>query len=300
MPRFLISFLVLFSRIVCFCVCEFVCVCELLYFFVKQHHRQPFQTTTPSLLSHIIIIIITRGRLYQPFFIVALTSGICCCCCLLLFLSLIFSVSFRYCLRSAILVRTMFCFLAKRFSSGNLIISVGFSSETISHNKPQGLRPANFDKSIAASVCPSRSKTPPGFARSGKTCPGRQKSASVQRGSDSKLMVNERSLADIPVVNPSWIADDASTVTPNAVPFGSSLLLTIEGIPSSSSRFPSIATQTTPLEYRTIFAISIGVQASAAMIKSPSFSRSMSSTTTTISPFDIALIASSTDCLPKQ
>mmetsp|Transcript_18013 Transcript_18013/g.49998 ORF Transcript_18013/g.49998 Transcript_18013/m.49998 type:complete len:212 (+) Transcript_18013:531-1166(+) len=208
------------------------------------------------------------------------------------------SVSFRYWMRSTILVRTSPCSFAKRFISGRRIISVGFSSETISHRIPARERPARYARSTPASVCPSRAKTPPSTALSGKMCPGRLKSTAVVLISASKFIVLARSTELIPVVIPCSLV--ASTVTVKAVFFGSSLLVIIWGSFSWSMRSPSMATQITPLEYRTMNAMSSGVQASAAMIKSPSFSRFISSTTTTIFPSFTAAMASSTDCLPKQ
>src|SRR3954452_10863315 len=58
----------------------------------------------------------------------------------------------------------------------------------------------------------------------------------------------------------------------------------MSGRRSSSSRGPSTGMQITPLVWRIMKAIFSGVIASAAMIRSPSFSRSASSTTITISP----------------
>ena len=62
------------------------------------------------------------------------------------------------------------------------------------------------------------------------------------------------------------------------------VVATISGMSSSSSRSPVIGAQMTPEVWRTKKAIFSGVAASAAMMRSPSFSRSSSSTTTTISP----------------
>jgi len=46
----------------------------------------------------------------------------------------------------------------------------------ISTITPADLNPAKRAKSIAASVCPVRRKTPPCLAIKGKICPGRAKS----------------------------------------------------------------------------------------------------------------------------
>ena len=77
----------------------------------------------------------------------------------------------------------------------------------------------------------------------------------------------------------------------NAVRCTSVLWATISGSRSSSSRSPSIGMQITPLVWRIMNAIVSGVTISAAMMRSPSFSRSASSTTTTSSPRPIAAIA---------
>ena len=83
-------------------------------------------------------------------------------------------------------------------------------------------------------------------------------------------------------------------VTVKAVPIGASFSATMG---SSFRRLASsavIGVHTMPEVWRTMKAICSGVILAAAPIRSPSFSRSSSSTTTTISPAAIALIASST------
>mmetsp|Transcript_129 Transcript_129/g.311 ORF Transcript_129/g.311 Transcript_129/m.311 type:complete len:202 (-) Transcript_129:822-1427(-) len=201
-------------------------------------------------------------------------------------------------MRSTIEVNTNPCCRQNRFISGRRIISVGCSSETISHNIPARDRPARCARSIPASVWPSLAKTPPSRALRGKMCPGLTKSSAVVDISAKRFIVLARSTELIPVVIPCFV--EASTVTVKAVCLGSSLLFIICGRFSSSIRDSSMAMQMTPLEYRTMKAMSSGVQASAAMIKSPSFSRFMSSTTTTIFPSRVAAMASSTDLRPKQ
>ena len=111
-------------------------------------------------------------------------------------------VSRLYCCKSAMLVSTYPCFLQNRFSSGSRAISVGFSSDTISHKSPAGDEPANRAKSTAASVCPSRVSTPLSFARKGNMCPGRWKSLAFASCLDSRTLVFARSVALIPVVIP--------------------------------------------------------------------------------------------------
>ena len=96
-----------------------------------------------------------------------------------------------------------------------------------------------------------------------------------------------RSAAEMPVVVPCL----ASTDTVNAVRWRSVFSATISGSWSSSSRSPSSGMQITPLVWRIMNAIASGVTFSAAMMRSPSFSRSASSTTTTSSPRATAAMA---------
>src|SRR5215213_10383708 len=65
----------------------------------------------------------------------------------------------------------------------------------------------------------------------------------------------------------------------------------MSGRSSSSRRCPSTGMQITPLVWRIMNAIASGVMASAAMMRSPSFSRSASSTTITSSPRAMAATA---------
>ena len=82
--------------------------------------------------------------------------------------------------------------------------------------------------------------------------------------------------------------------TVNAVSWLSVLLATICPIFSSSSRLPSIGVQISPFAYFAIKLMSSGLTVAAATMRSPSFSRSSSSTTTTILPYLISSIACST------
>src|SRR5439155_15590980 len=119
--------------------------------------------------------------------------------------------------------------------------------------------------------------------------PGRLKSSGPVARSIKALMVAARSAAEMPVVVPVL----ASTETVKAVRWLSVLSATISGMRSSSRRAPTTGRQITPLVWRTMKAIPSGVIFSAAMIRSPSFSRSASSTTTTNSPRAMAATASS-------
>ena len=117
--------------------------------------------------------------------------------------------------------------------------------------------------------------------------PGRAKSSGRASAAISLRTVVARSAAEMPVVT----SCTASTDTVNAVRCDSVLLLTMSGSCSASRRSPSIGMQMTPLVCRTKKPIASGVIFSAAMMRSPSFSRSSSSTTITISPFATAAMA---------
>ena len=101
--------------------------------------------------------------------------------------------------------------------------------------------------------------------------------------------VAARSAAEIPVV----VRSLASMLTQNAVSKRELLLGTISGMSSSSSRWGVIARQIKPRPYFAMKLMASGVIFSAAMVRSPSFSRSSSSATITISPARMAAMASS-------
>ncbi len=154
------------------------------------------------------------------------------------------------------------------------------SSFMISHSTPAGLSPARRHRSTEASVCPARTSTPPRRARSGKMCPGRAKSAAWVARSASARMVAARSAEDTPVVVPAR----RSTETVNAVRCDSLLTGTICGRSRRASCSSSIGTQMIPLVCRIMKATASGVACSAAMMRSPSFSRSSSSRMMTMRP----------------
>ncbi len=85
----------------------------------------------------------------------------------------------------------------------------------------------------------------------------------------------------------------ASTLTVKAVPSGAVLSETIIEICSSSSRSPSIGMQMRPRPYLAMKLTASGVAFSAAMSRSPSFSRSSSSTTMSMRPARISSMPSS-------
>jgi len=84
----------------------------------------------------------------------------------------------------------------------------------------------------------------------------------------------------------------ASMLTVKAVSLASVLRSTISGRSSSSSLCPSMARQIRPRASVAMKLIASGVANWAAQIRSPSFSRCSSSTTTTHSPLRIAARAS--------
>src|SRR5918995_3809647 len=92
----------------------------------------------------------------------------------------------------------------------------------------------------------------------------------------------------------------ASTLTVNAVRMLSVLSDTISGRSSSRARSAVMGAQIRPEVWCRKKAIFSGVACSAAMMRSPSFSRSSSSTTTTISPRPTAAMASSTLAKPMS
>ena len=159
----------------------------------------------------------------------------------------------------------------------------------ISQITPAGVRPASRARSTAASVWPVRSSTPPALALSGNTWPGWTRSRGEAWASMATAMVRARSAAEMPVVTPSR----ASTDTVNAVSNGDSFLAAMRSSPSSSQRSGVSARQISPRPSRAMKLIASGVANSAAMVRSPSFSRSSSSQTTTIRPARMSSIASS-------
>ena len=173
------------------------------------------------------------------------------------------------------------------------------SSFMISQITPAGVSPAMRARSTAASVWPARTSTPPSRARSGKMWPGRARSDGLVFGLIAARTVAERSAAEMPVLVPRL----ASIATQNAVSKRVEFRSTISGISSLSSRSPVIGRQIRPRPCLAMKLIASGVTFSAAIVRSPSFSRSSSSTTMTISPRRIAATASSTaangpDCAP--
>jgi hypothetical protein len=91
----------------------------------------------------------------------------------------------------------------------------------------------------------------------------------------------------MPVLMPSR----ASMASAIGVPNCAVMALVIIGMPSSSSRAPSVGKQSSPRPCTTMKFTASGVTFSAAIRKSPSFSRSSSSTTMSMPPLRIISIA---------
>ena len=154
---------------------------------------------------------------------------------------------------------------------------------------PAGVRPASRARSTVASVCPARRRTPPSLATSGNRCPGRTRSPGLVAGSTIARTVRARSSALMPVRHDSW-----STGTVNGVRCGAVFVLDHRAAAASRSATSGmIGMQSSPRPCVIMNSIVSGVTCSAAAMKSPSFSRSSSSTTMTTRPSARAWRASS-------
>src|SRR5436190_4502718 len=102
-------------------------------------------------------------------------------------------------------------------------------------------------------------------------------------------MVRARSAAPMPLPTLTWSIDTVNAVSQPARSDG-----TIGHMSSVSSRSAPHGMQSRPRHHRNMKFTASGVTQLAAIVRSPSFSRSSSSTTRTISPRRIRLIASST------
>ena len=163
------------------------------------------------------------------------------------------------------------------------------SSRMISQMTPAGLSLASRARSTAPSFWPVRTSTPPRRARRGKTCPGTTKSSGRTSSRMAVRMVTARSSAEMPRVSPCR----ASMDTVNAVPSGAVFLATIIGRPKASIRSSAIGRQIKPRPYLAMKLMVSGVTVSAAIHRSPSFSRSSSSIRIIMRPARISSIASS-------
>src|SRR3954468_12354593 len=190
-------------------------------------------------------------------------------------------------MRSAIV--TIFSPCLWQYAARSSARAIEPSSFWISQITPAGISPARRARSIDASVWPVRSSTPPALAFSGCTWPGVAMSRGPLSGSIAVCIVCAWSWTLMPVVTPSR----ASMVTVNGVLCGVSFLAGCSSRPSSSPRSGVSARQIQPPAWRVMKLIASGVMNCAAMTRSPSFSRSSSSTTTTIFPLAMSSRASS-------
>ena len=154
------------------------------------------------------------------------------------------------------------------------------SSFMISQITPPGRMPHIFARSTAASVCPARTSTPPWRARKGNMWPGRARSCGRASSRIVTRIVCARSAAEIPVDTPSAASMDSQ----NAVPKRDVFFAEIRGKCRASQISEDSARQISPRPCTAMKLIASGVMASAAMVRSPSFSRSSSSTTTSMRP----------------
>ena len=190
----------------------------------------------------------------------------------------ILSFWLRYWIKSAMLPILRPCSLAKTIKSGSRAMLP--SSFIISQMTAVGEPPANKAKSQPASVCPERMRTPPGCAIKGKIWPGCTKSSGLACGATATWIVRARSAAEIPVVTPEAASIEMVKLVPRAVP----LSLTIKGKLSCWQRSRVKVRQIRPRPCLAIKLMASAETWSAAKTKSPSFSRSSSSTKIIILP----------------
>ena len=164
------------------------------------------------------------------------------------------------------------------------------SSFMISQMTAAGFNPASTARSTLPSVCPARVSTPPGWARSGNTWPGVTRSSGRTSSATAARMVRARSAAEMPVVTPLRASMDTVKLVPNLEP----LRCVMSGRSSLSTRLGPSGRQMRPRAYFAMKLMASGVTCSAAMVMSPSFSRSSSSTRMIIRPCRISSTASST------
>src|SRR2546428_595867 len=180
------------------------------------------------------------------------------------------------------------CSRANRVRSGmRAMVPSSFITSQIT---PAGISPASRQRSTLPSVCPARTSTPPLRARSGKTCPGRTTSSGFASGSIAARMVVARSCALIPVVTPLA----ASMLTVKAVVYVLWFSLTLMERPSLFTCSSVKDRQIRPRAFLAMKLMASGVTNCAASTRSPSFSRSASSTRMTMRPLRSSSSAFST------
>ena len=180
------------------------------------------------------------------------------------------------------------CVRANSTRSGRRAISP--SSFSTSQITAAATSPESCARSHPASVCPARTSTPPLCAISGKMWPGCTMSSGFASFFTAAFTVRARSAAEIPVVTPLA----ASIDNVKLVPMRERLSPTISGRSSWRQRSSVRVRQIRPRPCLAMKLTASGVTNSAAINRSPSFSRSSSSTSTTILP---ALISARISCV---
>ena len=163
------------------------------------------------------------------------------------------------------------------------------SSFMISTIIAEGSSPARRARSHPASVCPARVSTPPGCAITGKMCPGCRRSSGRAFGFTAVMTVCARSCAEMPVVTPSA----ASMDNVKLVRCSRCVSLTMSGRRSWRQRSAVSVRQMRPRPKRAMKLTSSARTFCAAMMRSPSFSRSSSSMITTMRPAAMSVRISS-------
>ena len=141
----------------------------------------------------------------------------------------------------------------------------------------------------SARPAPARRRRGPAAGTRARAGPGPRPGLAVDRGEDGGRAIGRRDAGG--GAAPRLDADAERGVERRGVALGG----TCSGISSSSSRSGVIGMQIRPRPWVIMKLIALGVTFSAAMVRSPSFSRSSSSTTITISPRRMASTASSTE-----
>ena len=175
------------------------------------------------------------------------------------------------------------CFRATSNNSSRVARSP--SSPSTSQSTPAGANPAIRARSTDASVWPARRRTPPSFAVSKWTWPGRTKSSTVVSGFTISRTHLALSSAVIPVFAVTW-SRGVTKAVPKLVLFCSTIGFRSKRRQTSGRT--GMQKSPRPLMIKLMFS---GVAISAAQTKSPSFSRDSSSTTITTSPRRIASTA---------
>ena len=121
-----------------------------------------------------------------------------------------------------------------------------------------------------------------------KICPGCTMSSGLACFAVATRTVRARSAAEMPVVTP----EAASMEVVNAVPMGERLSLTMSAMPSWRQRSSVSVRQIKPRPWVAMKLIASGVTKSAASTRSPSFSRSSASASTTMRPWRISSMRS--------